>query len=76
MTTIDDLPPLLSTDKIFSISDVQNIFWHVLLDEDTSQLVTFATPLDRYRWLRMPFGISPASEEFKSQSDQALEGLR
>ena len=29
-------------------------------------LTTFGTPWGRYRWTRMPFGISPAPEEFQS----------
>lgn len=39
-------------------------------------LTTFGTPVGRYRWLRMPFGISPAPEIFQCRLDQALEGLK
>ncbi len=39
--------------------------WHVQLDQESSYLTTFATPWGRYRWKRMPFGISPAPEEFQ-----------
>ena len=37
--------------------------------------MTFATPWGRYRWLRMPFGISPAPEEFQRRLNESLEGL-
>ena len=40
-----------------------------------SYATTFGTPWGRYRWLRMPFGISPAPEEFQRRLDQALAGL-
>ena len=36
-------------------------------------MTTFETPFGRYRWLRLPFGISPAPE---STRHQALEGLK
>ena len=45
------------------------------LDDESSKLTTFATPWDRFRWLRMPFGIDPAPEEFQRRLNQALEGL-
>lgn len=43
--------------------------------EESSYATTFGTPWGRYRWLRMPFGISPAPEEFQRRLDQALAGL-
>ena len=62
LPTIDDLLPQLSISKVFSVVDAMNGFWHVHLDEESSYLTTFNTPLGRYRWLRMPFGITSAPE--------------
>ncbi|KAL6471864.1 hypothetical protein MHYP_G00205140 [Metynnis hypsauchen] len=42
---------------------------------ESSYLTTFATPFGRYRWLRMPMGISPAPEVFQHRLTQALDGL-
>ena len=50
------------------VCDVSNGFWHVKLDEESSLLTTFETPLGRYKWKRMPFGISPAPEVFQRRS--------
>jgi hypothetical protein len=47
-------------------------FWHVHLDEESSYLTTFNTPFGRYRWLRMPFGITSAPEEYQRRQDQAI----
>ena len=33
------------------------------------------TPWGRYKWLRMPFGIKSAPEEFQTRLDECLEGL-
>ena len=72
---IDDLLPDLENAKLFSVADAANGFWHVELEEKSSYLTTFGTPWGRYRWKRMPFGISPAPEEFQRRMDEALEGL-
>ena len=75
LPVIDDLLPDLSKAKVFSVCDVKNGFWHVELDEASSYLTTFGTPFGRYRWLKLPFGISPAPEYFQHRLDQAIEGL-
>ena len=75
LPTIDDLLPELSRAQVFSLVDVKNGFWHVPLDDESSKLTTFPTPWGRFRWLRMPFGISPAPEEFQRRHKEAIEGL-
>ncbi|XP_052785334.1 uncharacterized protein K02A2.6-like [Mya arenaria] len=72
---IEDLLPELSEAKVFSKCDVKNAFWHVKLDEESSYLTTFETPFGRYRWNKMPFGISPAPEYFQQFLEKNLEGL-
>ena len=73
--TIDDVAPKLTNAKIFSVVDAKDGFLQVLLDNDSSFSTTFWTPSGRYRWLRMPFGIKSAPEEFQRRIDQCLEGL-
>lgn len=43
--------------------------------QDFSLLTTFATPFGRYRWCRLPFGLSVSSEIFQKRVNQALAGL-
>ena len=75
MPTIEDILPELPKAKVFSVLDAKNGFWHVELDDESSYLTTFATPWGRYRYLRMPFGVSVAPEEFQRRLHEALEGL-
>ena len=75
LPVIDDLLPLLAKAKVFSLVDARNGLWHVQLDNESSFLTTFGTEGGRFRWTRMPFGISPAPEEFQRRLEQALEGL-
>lgn len=73
--TIEDILPELHQARIFSIVDPKDGFWHIELDSNSSYLTTFATLWGRYRWLRMPLGISVAPEEFQRRMDTALNGI-
>uniref|UniRef100_A0A8C5QD11 Gypsy retrotransposon integrase-like protein 1 n=1 Tax=Leptobrachium leishanense TaxID=445787 RepID=A0A8C5QD11_9ANUR len=75
LPTLDDILPDLARARIFSVCDVKSGFWHIELEEDSSYLTTFSTPFGRYRWVRMPMGISPAPEVFQRKLNHALEGL-
>lgn len=74
LPVIKHILPELADVKVFSKADLKDGFLQVQLDEDSSRLTTFQTPWGRYRYLRMPFGISPASECFQQILDQNLEG--
>jgi len=76
MPVIDDVLPQLAGAKIFSTVDVKSAFWSIRLDEESSRLTTFETPFGRYRWCRLPFGISPAPEIFQARMHDALSGLK
>ena len=43
------------------------------LDEDST--TTFHTPFGRQKWLRMPFGICSAPEEFQRHINEIIKGL-
>lgn len=45
------------------------------MDEGSSKKTTFWTPFGRYKYLRMPFGISLAPEEFECKLHEKLTGL-
>ena len=73
--TIDDVLPELSNAKVFTKVDCSNGYWQVKLDDESSLLTTFNTPFGRFKWKRMPFGISPAGEIFQQRLDQAIDDL-
>jgi hypothetical protein len=73
--TIEEVLPDLTNAKVFSKVDCRSGHLQIKLDHDSSMLTTFNTPFGRYRWTRMPFGISPAGEIFQRRLDQAIEGL-
>ena len=45
------------------------------LNEESSYLTTFILPFGRFRYLRLPYGISSAPEHFQRKVKEILEGL-
>ena len=76
MPTLDEILPRLANAKVFTVLDAKDGFYHVKLDEASSFLTTFNTPFGRYRWLRMPQGISSAPEEYQRRQYDAIRGLK
>jgi hypothetical protein len=62
MTTLESVAAKLANAKIFSKFDATSGYWQLQLSEESSKLTTFNTPWGRYKFNRMPFGISSASE--------------
>ena len=75
MPTLEEILPKLSKGKVFTTLDVKDGFYQIGLDEESSKKTTFWTPFGRYRYLRMPFGISVAPEEFECKLHEKLTGL-
>ncbi len=75
MPTLNEQLHKLCNAKCFSIIDIHEAFLHVPLDEESSLMTTMHTSFGRYRWLRLPFGVSSAPEEFQMRLSTALEGL-
>ncbi|XP_063628947.1 uncharacterized protein LOC134800377 [Cydia splendana] len=62
LPTLDEIVSNLSGAQYFSTLDATNGFWQVKIEN--SDLCTFNTPFGRYKFLRMPYGISSACEVF------------
>ena len=75
MPTVDEVLPKLAQAKVFTVLDAKDGFYQVKLDKESSLLTTFWTPFGRYRYLRMPQGISSAPEEYQRRQNEALAGL-
>ena len=75
MKTIEEVVASMPNAKVFSVLDAKSGFLQVKLDDDSSLLTTFNSPIGRFRWLRLPFGIRCAPEIFQRIMDQMLEGI-
>ncbi|XP_022784459.1 uncharacterized protein K02A2.6-like [Stylophora pistillata] len=76
LPVLEDVLPELSQACKFSVCDLKAGYLHCELDHPSSLLTTFATPFGRYRWCRLPFGLTVSSEIFQKRLHQALEGLQ
>ena len=75
LPVLEDILPELSKARVFTTADLKSDYWHCVLAPESSVLTTFATPYGRYRWRRLPFGLSSSSEIFQKHLTQALENL-
>lgn len=76
LPTIDEIIPELNNAKLFSTMDATRGFWQVKLTERSSKLTAFWTPFGKYRYLRLPFGLSTAMEIFQKKMLEVVHGLR
>ena len=76
MPTLDDVLSELDGARVFSLCDAKDGFLQIKLSEKSSDLTTFWTPFGKYKWLRMPFGLSSSPEEFQRRLSDALSGLK
>ena len=65
MPTIEEVVAKLPQATIFSTLDATCGYWQIPVDETSSKLLTFNTLYGRFRFCRLPFGISSASEVFQ-----------
>ena len=56
----------------FAVLDATSGFWQIPLREGSSLLTTFITPFGRFRFTRLPFGITSGPEVFQRVMQQML----
>ena len=70
--TIDEISHKLSGSVLYSKLDAKNGYWSIKLDEESSKLCTFQSPAGKYRFLRLPFGLSVSQDIFQCRMDKIL----
>ena len=75
MPTSEDAPAKLTGVKYFSKLDAKSGYWQFKLSEQSPYLNTFNTPVVRHRFLRLPFGIVSAQDEFQRKVDETFKGI-
>ena len=76
LPVIEDVLPDLSDAKVLRKADLKDEFLQLEFDEESSKLTTFQSSWGRYRWLSLPFGVSPAPKLFQMKFHQNLGGLK
>ena len=75
LPTLKDIAPTLVKSIIFSSLDASSRFWQIPLEPQSRKLTTFISPFGRFSFLRLPYGISSASEIFQREMSELLRGL-
>ncbi|XP_061170579.1 uncharacterized protein K02A2.6-like [Saccostrea echinata] len=75
LVTVEEIIERLPNAKVFSRFDATHGSWHIQLDQESSKALTFNIPFGRYRYLRLPFGITSASEVFSKRVQELFSDL-
>lgn len=73
--TVEEVMARMPKAAVFSKLDAHQGFYQVELDDESSDLCTFNTPYGRYKYKRMPFGISSAPEVFQAIMSQIFDDI-
>lgn len=76
IATQDSLFSELAGSEVYSRLDASSAFLQVPLNHESSLVCTVATPFGRYRYLRLPYGISSAPEFFAKVMSEILCGIK
>ena len=71
---IDDMLARLHGAKIFSTLDLRSGFYHIVLTPEAQEKTAFVTAYGKFKFLRVPFGLSQAPSHFQALIDQVLVG--
>ena len=73
LPTLEDIAPKLAGAQYVSKLDASSGFWQIPLHPDSAKLTTFITPVGRFCFKRLPFGITCAPEIFQCQMTDLLK---
>lgn len=71
LPTLEDATMKLAGARYFSVLDTRSGYWTIKLSTESSLLTTFNMPFGRYRFLRLPFGLNSAQDEFQRRVDSS-----
>ena len=75
LPTTEEMITKIDTCKKFTKLDASCAYWQIPLDYESSLLTTFSTPFGRFRFIRMPYGITSASDVCQQYIYEILEGI-
>ena len=76
LPTVEDISQRPTGATVFSTLDCSSSFWQLPLDQASARLTTFITPVGRYYFNRMPYGLSSATEIFQKKLYELLRNIK
>ena len=71
---IDEMFAKLNGSRIFSTIDLRSGYYHIGLTEGSRPKSAFVVPMGKFKFLRIPFGLSQALAYFQLLIDNVLQG--
>ena len=75
LPTTDEMLARIGKARVFSKLDLKDGYWQVPLSTEASFLTTFNSPIGRWRYTRLPFGLNSANEVFQKKVSQHFEDI-
>ena len=75
MPSVDESLAKLGKSRFFTKLDANSGFWQLPLDKETKLLTTFVSPIGRYCFNHLPFGISSVPEIFQRTMAEILKDV-
>jgi transposase InsO family protein len=76
MPSLEDIITRLGGAKIFSSLDARSGYYQIRIEEESQKYLGFTTPIGRFKFMRLPFGISSAPEMYQKVMNHILQGLQ
>ena len=75
MPRVEDIFAKFGKAKLFTTLDLRSGYHHIALHKDAFKKTAFVTPLEKYEYLKVPFGLSQTHAYFQNLMKQILNGL-
>ena len=75
MPRVEDIFAKLGKAKFFTVLNLKSGYHHIALDDDAIKKTAFVTPLGKYEYLKVPFGLVQALAYFQNFMNKVLNGL-
>ena len=75
MPSVETTINKIAARSVYSKLDCNSGYFQLELDDASRKLTTFITPFGRFRFKRMPYGISSGPEIFQKYMDEALSDI-
>ena len=71
--TVEEVAHEFAHSCYFTNLDTHHRYWSIILDQESSLLMTFNSPFRRYCFLHLPFALVCSQDIFQKKMDQILE---
>ena len=75
MPRVEDIFAKLGKAKFYTTLDLRSGYHHIALDKDSIKKTAFVSPLGKYEYLKVPFGLAQAPAYFQKLMNKVLDGL-